>query len=134
MFNWSTVGWVILAAVAIYYAIKPTPPLPATTDIAGTVRFVADGDSLYIEGAQPQIRLWAIDAPEINEPGPGAATLVLKALVLGKRLFCRQQDTDHYRRIVARCELSDGRDIARVMIESDHAREWLRYSKGYYSN
>ena len=38
-------------------------------EVNGSVRYVVDGDSLYINGYEPQIRLWGVDAPESDEPG-----------------------------------------------------------------
>ena len=34
-------------------------------EVSGLVRYVVDGDSLYIEGYVPQIRLWGVDARDM---------------------------------------------------------------------
>ena len=100
---------------------------------SGTVRYVVDGDTLYIDGYEPAVRLWGINAPEKHEHGHTAATSQLKRLVLGKRIKCEVMHTDPHKRTVGRCFLLDGRDVGRLMIQSGHAVEMRRYSKGYYS-
>ena len=48
-------------------------------------------------------------------------------------LTCEQhQRSRSYGRLVALCRLPDGRDVAAEMIEAGQAREWCRYSRGYY--
>ena len=61
--------------------------------ITGVVRHVVDGDSLYIEGVEPQIRLWGVDAPERDEEGYKAATDALTRLAKGKRIICARKWT-----------------------------------------
>ncbi|MDG1938177.1 MAG: hypothetical protein P8I62_04925, partial [Pseudomonadales bacterium] len=43
----------------------------------GVVRHVVDGDSLYLVGVKRQIRLWGVDAPELDESGYAAARRAL---------------------------------------------------------
>ena len=71
-------------------------------------------------------------APEVDRPGGAAATAVLRSLVDGRPLTCRQQDIDRYGRLVGQCFLADGRDITAAMIETGTAHEFCRYSHGYY--
>ncbi len=94
---------------------------------------VVDGDSLYLEGFRAQVRLWGVDAPEYNQEGGTAATALLTALAQGKVLTCRVMDKDKYGRMVARCFLRNGKEINRLMIESGKAKEYFRFSKGFYS-
>lgn len=117
----------------------------------GMVRYVVDGDSLYLIGLETQIRLWGIDAPERNEAGFTAARNALKTLVLGSHISCITMDIDDYHRIVARCVLTDedsatlsmqedGRlDIESSLVEINNAmlmggtvREYCYFSHGYY--
>jgi endonuclease YncB( thermonuclease family) len=100
--------------------------------IVGTVRFVVDGDTFYLKGVKPAVRVWGLDAPEKDEDGYRGATLALSRLVLRQRVTCETLEVDRYSRIVARCFLADGRDVADVMIRGGHAAEFCRYSKGYY--
>lgn len=92
---------------------------------------VVDGDTLDAGGVG--IRLWGIDAPERDEPGADAATDALRAITGGVELRCDLVGADRYRRIVARCDLPDGRDVACEMVAQGHARDWPRYSGGQYA-
>jgi endonuclease YncB( thermonuclease family) len=98
------------------------------------VRYVVDGDSLYLRSRSQQVRLWGVDAPENGERGFKAATDYLFSIAQGKRVECRQIDVDRYGRSVARCFLPDGREINRLMIESGTAREYRHFTKGFYDD
>ncbi len=111
------------------------PEMPrAGEPFSGQVRYVVDGDSLYLHGLKKQIRLWGINAPERNEPGYKQATRQLRSLTLHKHLTCYRQDTDKYGRTVARCENKNGEDISRSMLESGKAKEYCWFSKGFYGS
>ncbi len=98
----------------------------------GVCRRVIDGDSLYISGVGQQIRLWGVDAPEVDEAGYRAATKTLKRLAHRKILRVEEVTRDKYGRIVGRCFLDDGVEINRLMIVSGTADEYCRFTKGYY--
>lgn len=125
----------IPAALPVNAAFEAAPP-PAEEQAAPALKGVAgrivDGDTFYLEGVKTRLRLWGVDAPEKNAPGAAEATEALTALIAGKPLACEEMDRDRYARIVARCTLEDGRDIARVMIDIGAASEMTRYSGGYY--
>ncbi len=126
---------VIIAFFVVAFFVwqnRPTPPLENET-YQGKTRFVVDGDTLYIDGHKPSIRLWGVDAPEKNESGHNAATDKLKALAQGQKLNCRKIETDRYGRTVARCFLPNGQEINAAMIASGTAKEYRRYTKGFYS-
>lgn len=89
-----------------------------------------DGDTLRCDGAR--VRLWGIDAPEMAEPGGQESKSALVALIDGQAVTCEQIDTDRYRRIVARCYV-DGRDVGGMLVTGGWARDWPRYSGGYYA-
>ncbi|NOZ31829.1 MAG: hypothetical protein GXP01_01875 [Alphaproteobacteria bacterium] len=129
--------WVILlvsGGLAAYLFVFSGPEQPQVFEqINGRVTSVVDGDSLYIAGHRPQIRLWGVDAPERAEPGYQAATDTLTALAFGKPLTCQRVDIDRYNRTVARCFLEDRREINRAMIESGTAVEYTRFTDGFYS-
>jgi endonuclease YncB( thermonuclease family) len=114
-----------------------TAPLPAaqTGDqptLTGRPARIVDGDTFYLEGVKSRLRVWGVDAPEKDEAGFAEATQALTSLIAGRTLACEEMDRDRYQRIVARCTLEDGRDIARVMIDIGAASEMVRYSGGYY--
>ena len=132
----SSMIWVLVfIVVGLLFAqqFKRAPAPLSAESVSGKVRHVVDGDSLYINGHKPQIRLWGVDAPERDEAGYDAATRQLSALAKGKRVRCDIIDRDHYGRTVARCFLSDGREINREMIESGTTTEYRRFTKGFYS-
>lgn len=121
-----------LALVGAFLNRSPADPLKSK-QIGGIVRYVVDGDSLYIEGIKPQIRLWGVDADERGEKGFKAATDLLTKLAKGQRIHCDIIEPDKYGRLVCRCYLKNGKEINRLMIESGKTREYKRFTKGYYS-
>ncbi len=106
---------------------------------ADSVVQVIDGDGLRIEGRS--IRLWGIDAPELDQtceqngratPCGEDARLLLGALAQGGEITCETKDKDRYGRTVARC-FADGLDLAGAMVRQGNALDWPRYSDGFYS-
>lgn len=104
-----------------------TPALAA--DISGSAR-VIDGDTLAI--GDTRIRLWGIDAREMNTAAGRRAKAALDDLVTGTILACVPKGKS-WNRVVAICYLPDGRDVARVMVDLGYAQDWPRYSGGYYA-
>ena len=102
--------------------------------IESNVQYVVDGDSLYLENHTPQIRLWGVDSPERSESGYDRAKDALTRIALSKSVRCDIVDIDKYRRTVARCFLADGQEINQMMIKSGTAKEYTRFTKGYYSS
>ena len=107
-----------------------SPRAPDT--FAGRVTRVVDGDTFWISSADERIRVWGLDAPEIDDPGGSRATAELTSLIDGQELTCRQRDIDRYGRIVGQCFLPNGRDITAAMIASGTAQEFCRYSGNHY--
>ena len=130
---WSVWGLCAVAGCALAIWWLASPSIGTAPEIQGRVRYIVDGDSLYINGHKPQIRLWGVDAPEQSESGFKAATTTLTRFAKDRHISCRLIDTDKYGRTVARCFLKDGREINRLMIESGTASEYLRFSKGFYT-
>ncbi|MBT8140502.1 MAG: thermonuclease family protein [Gammaproteobacteria bacterium] len=122
------------AALAILQACGATSS--AATELKATCRYVVDGDSLYLEGFKPQIRLWGVDAPERGEAGYQAARSKLQQLALDKPLRCERVDIDKYQRVVARCfiDAQGGIEINRALIDSGVAKEYCWFSKGQYGH
>lgn len=91
---------------------------------------VIDGDTLNCQGGV-RVRVWGIDAPETwMREGP-ASTRAMARLVRGQRLTCQRKGTS-YERVVARCFLPDGRDVAAEMVRQGQAQDWPKFSKGFY--
>lgn len=116
-------GSILIAILALVMAG------PVLADPAGRAQ-VIDGDSLRVGSVE--VRLWGIDAPEWHEPGGAQATAYLRSLVRGQDVNCETRDTDRYGRTVAQCFVGS-MDIARALVQSGHARDWPRYSGGYYA-
>lgn len=118
-------------------ALLITLPFPAAAE--DPVR-VVDGDGLKIGAVS--IRLWGIDAPELEQtceaegretPCGEDARFLLGALVMAGDLRCETKDTDRYGRAVARC-FAAGHDLAGEMVRNGYALDWPRYSKGFYAD
>lgn len=101
---------------------------------------VIDGETLRIAGVQYQ--LCGIDAPERKRPGSHEATVYLRTFIAGKQIHCvpvgqgtpcddRSKPTNDGR-IVAQC-FADKVDLAAEMVRSGHAKDWPKFSGGYYS-
>jgi len=92
--------------------------------------WAVDGDTLTAGGQA--VRLWGIDAPEINRAAGRRAAGHLRQLIRGAEITCRIKDVDDYDRIVAQCFNAQGSDLACLMVEAGHADDWPRFSGGYY--
>ncbi len=95
------------------------------------VDFVYDGDTFFADGER--IRIWGIQAPEFKTRRYFRAGAVLEDMIVGKVIKCVHRDTDRYKRKVMQCWLND-EDISKKMIESGEAKEYMRFTKGYYKN
>lgn len=101
----------------------------------GMVGYVIDGDTVILRGGQEtRLRLWSVDAPESDQTGFHEARNRLVAIAEDQPITFIQMGTDRYGRTVARVFLRDGREINRLMIESGTAKEYCRYSKGFYGH
>jgi len=89
-----------------------------------------DGDTITAGGQA--VRLWGIDAPEIDRRAGQQAAGHLRHLIQGAELTCRIKDIDAYDRIVAQCFNAQGQDLACLMVEAGHADDWPRFSGRYY--
>lgn len=103
--------------------------VPVGEKIDGIVLHVVDGDTMRVNGIK--IRVWGVDAPEIDQRGYQQATDVLKEKALLKNVSCVIRDRDRYGRIVAQC-FRDKDDVGAAVIRSGWARDYHRHSKGYY--
>lgn len=114
---------------APFDASRATEPTE-TTQIIGRA-FVVDGDTLTIKGTQ--IRLFGVDAPEIDHPFGRKAKWALISLCKGQAITASITDIDTHGRTVAQCYLEDGRDISAEMVKMGLALDWPKHSKGKYS-
>ncbi len=128
-------AFALALAIPLAWAAANTAPhaFSAPNQYEGVVTRIVDGDTFYLDNVETRIRLWGLDAPERGQPGGNAAKRALREIAHGERLRCKEVDIDRYGRIVGQCFLSDGRDVAAMMIESGNGRDYVRYSGGYYS-
>lgn len=99
--------------------------------IEGRARIV-DGDTIVIN--KVQIRLFGIDAPEIDHPYGQKAKWALVSLCKGETVRTEVTDVDSYGRTVGKCYLSDGRDLSAEMVKVGLAIDWPKFSGGEYGS
>ena len=108
---------------------KSANPLPVPAVIRGTA-YVVDGDTLTIQ--KTQIRLFGIDAPELDHPHGKNAKWALVSLCKGRTVHAEITAQDDHGRTVARCSLEDGRDLSAEMVKLGLAIDWPKFSGGKY--
>lgn len=121
----------------VYELAKKTRPRPfqATTSqptqevVSGTA-YVVDGDTITIK--KTQIRLFGVDAPEMNHPYGKKAKWALVSLCKGQQVRAEILEKDAHGRTVARCFLPDGRDLSAEMVKLGMAIDWPKFSGGVY--
>jgi len=135
---WGTIAnGALIAALLIGDASRAAEPL------RGTVIHVYDGDTILVRGGPCRamrragtacaIRLWGIDSPERGQPGWHKATRHMTRLALGKTATCYQKQRRLTRkRVVMQCWIN-GKDLAMEMRCAGLAKDWPKYSKGYYA-
>ena len=92
--------------------------------------YITDGDTIKIKNVQ--IRLFGIDAPELDHPYGKKAKWALHKLCKGHVIRAEITDQDKYGRTVAQCFLSDGRDLSAEMVKQGLAIDWPKFSGGKY--
>jgi endonuclease YncB( thermonuclease family) len=133
----------LIVSLALGVALWPgIVPSATAQDIAGTVR-VIDGDSLEVAGTR--VRLFAVDAPELDQtcdaPGRGSAgggvwacgewaAGQVRAAFGGQRAECAVVDIDQYGRAVARCT-AGGADMGARIVAEGWAMAYRRYGLDY---
>jgi len=78
---------------------------PFSTTLQGPA-YVVDGDTVVIQ--KTQIRLFGVDAPEMDHPHGKNAKRALVNLCKGKTIRAEVTAQDAYGRTVAKCYLQDG--------------------------
>lgn len=92
--------------------------------------YVIDGDTIVIRNVR--IRLWGIDAPELDHPYGRNAKWALVRLTRGSHVTAVFKDDVSYDRIVAQCFLPDGTDISEHLVRQGLALDWYKFSGGHY--
>ena len=94
--------------------------------------YVTDGDTIKIKNTQ--IRLFGVDAPELNHPYGKKAKWALHKLCKDQTIRAEVSDEDAYGRTVAHCYLPDGRDLSAEMVKQGLAIDWPKFSGGIYTS
>lgn len=103
--------------------------MPAHPVLTGAA-YIVDGDTIVIQ--KIQIRLFGVDAPEMNHPYGKKAKWALLALCKGNRIRAEILEQDDHGRTVAKCYLPDGRDLSAEMVKMGLAIDWPKFSGGIY--
>lgn len=92
---------------------------------------VVDGDTIRLD--TQTIRLWGIDAEELDEPNGQHARSRLKELLAGRVVRCNVLSIDKYGRHVGRCFVKDV-EVNAVVVAQGLALDCRRYSGGTYAS
>ncbi|MBS0126396.1 thermonuclease family protein [Thetidibacter halocola] len=92
--------------------------------------WVVDGDTIDVEGVR--LRLFGIDAPEMDHPYGKQSKWAMVNLCKGHLVTAEIVDEDTHGRSVARCLLPDGRDLSAELVKQGLALDWPKYSGGEY--
>ena len=103
--------------------------LPVEQVVQGAA-YVTDGDTITIN--KTQVRLFGIDAPELDHPYGKKAKWALVKLCKGHTVRAEITEKDDYGRTVAHCTLPDGRDLSAEMVKLGLAIDWPKFSGGKY--
>lgn len=126
---------VMLAVVAATTLFALASHAKGTLSPIVGVSSVVDGDGVSV-GGYSDVRLQGIAAPEDGsyrrEPGGPESTANLRAFTEGKSIVCIPDGTEARGRPVAVCSLN-GKDIGLYQVETGHARDCPRFSKGRYA-
>ncbi len=99
---------------------------------AGTISgaaHVQDGDTIYV--ANQAVRLFGVDAEELDEPNGYAAKAHLIILIGGKRVTCTWSGYSYDRKI-GLCYVGTDYSLNARMVEDGYALDCAHYSKGLY--
>ncbi len=89
-----------------------------------------DGDTIVIN--KTHIRLFGIDAPEMDQPYGKKAKWALVKLTRGQVVTANLFEDESYDRVVAHCVLEDGTDLSEELVKQGLALDWAKFSGGAY--
>jgi micrococcal nuclease len=100
-------------------------PLAGAQAFEGTVTRVTDGDTVWVQPAEPgrrrvKLRLEGIDAPETCQPWGPQAAAALRQRVLGRVVQVPEQGHDRYGRALGDLMLGP-EDVGAWMVSQGHA-------------
>lgn len=109
----------------------------AAQSLVGEPR-VIDGDTLAFKDAK--VRLWGIDAPEMNEREGRETRNALIVMIGRDEVACDDMGGRTHGRIVARCftirrhggTILRGHDLGLLLVSAGRALDCPRFSQGFY--
>ena len=93
---------------------------------------VIDGDTIAI--GKQKIRLAGIDAPELSKPYGKKAKWALVELCEGQNITAKLTGETSYDRVVAKCFMDDGRDLAAEMVKLELALDIPHFPDADYKH
>ena len=93
---------------------------------------VIDGDTIVI--GKQHIRFAGVDAPELNKPYGKQAKWALVELCKGQNVTAYLTSETSYDRVVAKCFLDDGRDLAAEMVKKELALDIPHFPNADYKH
>ena len=108
-----------------------TASKPESNTFTGKVIAVKDGDSIVVlrDKEQVEIRLHAIDCPELAQPFGRQAKRQTSELCFGKTVTVKATGKDRYDRTLAHIDLPDGNELNRELVRRGYAWWYREYSK-----
>jgi len=96
----------------------------------GRVIKVHDGDTITVfYQLQPvKIRLWGIDAPELDQDDGWKSALALRKLLWGKKVLIEPRDKDRYGRLVAIIYVHDTLNVNKWLVKEGWAWVYRKYN------
>ena len=102
---------------------------PQLSTLSGACH-VIDGDTIVI--GKQKIRFAGMNAPELNEPYGKQAKWALVELCKGQTITAYPTGETSFDRIVAKCFLPDGRDLAAEMVKMELALDIPHFPNADY--
>jgi len=123
-FRWSNRGYIAIGVVTVAIAAAFGY---RGEQFDGVVVRIVDGDTFALQGESREVivRLWGVDAPEMDQPFGMGAKMALGELCMGETVHVLVADVDQYKRRVCRVTLPDGRDVGEEMVRTGCAW-WAR--------
>ena len=101
---------------------------PSSEPTPLTITRIIDGDTFQTRSAR--VRIWGIDAPEMDTTEGRKAKAMLRHLLRdGRKPLCSFVEVGPYRRDIMRCDA-----LACEMVATGWAQDWPRYSGGAYAD
>ena len=114
-YRWTNRGYIAIGCVVL--AIAAAIGFRGESFDAQVVRIV-DGDTLAVQSTTGEclIRLWGVDAPEMDQVWGWESKVALGLMCMGEKVHVEVVDVDRFKRRVATIRLPDGRDVSNEML------------------